>query len=91
MQRNLSSPNSCLPHGMQDHKCQSAMKSYQDGVLWYDWCYAKINLVFLAYISSNWDASNSDGSNSESRINESALVCGKGVFKNHMVKKKVQC
>jgi hypothetical protein len=48
---------------------------------------AKLNLEFLAYISSNSDASNSDGSNSESRINESALVCGKSVFTNHVVQK----
>jgi hypothetical protein len=75
MPGNLSSPNSCLPHGMQGHKCQVTMKSYQDGGLWNDLCYAKINLEYHAYRSSNSDASNSDDSNSETRISESALVC----------------
>jgi len=64
------------------------MKSYQDGGLCNDWCYAKINLEFLAYSSSNLDASNSDDNNSESIISEGALVCGKSVFTNYLVKKK---
>ena len=62
--------------------------SYQDGGLCNDWCYAKINLEFLAYSNSNSDASNSDDNNSESRISEGALVCGKSVFTNHMVHTK---
>jgi len=88
MPGNFSNPNSCFTHGMQDYKCQVTMKSYQDGGLWNDWYYAKINLAFLAYSSSNSDESNSDDNNSESRISVGALVCGISVFTNHMVKKK---
>ena len=93
MPGNLSSPNSCLTHCMQDHKCQVTMKSYQHCGLCNDRSYAKINLKFLAYSSSNSGASNSDDNNSESRISECAFVCGKSVFTNHMVQKKskVQC